>query len=242
MFFSCLSLSAQTIRGVVFNTTSTVEDIKIQNLSNKYIVFTNNNGEFTLDAKTNDTLRISSLFYITQNIIVKSIYAKEPFVIQLKKTNNTLEEVRINGKEKEKIANIETVESNLKNQILEDIKNNPHLYGRMPEGGLDLIQIIGLVAKLFKKKNKVDPFKPISYQNLDALFNNTNSLFNDTLLTETLKVDKDKKFLFFEFVEAKSIDSKLLMANKELQLLEEIIIISNEFNIIIKNYISEKPD
>ena len=50
------------------------------------------------------------------------IYEKEPFVIQLKKANNTLEEVSINGNQKEKIADIKTINVSMRNQILEDIK------------------------------------------------------------------------------------------------------------------------
>ncbi|WP_055446473.1 hypothetical protein [Lacinutrix mariniflava] len=230
ILFSSISLTAQTISGVIYNATSTVEDIKIENISNKNIAFTNKNGEFSIIAKVSDTLKTSSLFYKSQNIIVEPSYLKEPFVIQLKETENTLEEVKINSTEKEKI------ESNLKNVILEDIKNNPHLYGRMPAGGLDIIKIIGLVAKLFKNKNKAESFVPVSYENLDSLFNGKHQLFNDTLLTETLEIEKDKKFLFFEFVEAKSIDSKLLTGHKDLEFLENIIKASEEFNTIVKNF------
>ena len=236
ILFSSISLTAQTISGVIYNATSTVEDIKIENISNKNIAFTNKNGEFSIIAKVSDTLKTSSLFYKSQNIIVEPSYLKEPFVIQLKETENTLEEVKINSTEKEKIADIEKIESNLKNVILEDIKNNPHLYGRMPAGGLDIIKIIGLVAKLFKNKNKAEPFVPVSYENLDSLFNGKHQLFNDTLLTETLEIEKDKKFLFFEFVEAKSIDSKLLTDHKDLEFLENIIKASEEFNTIVKNF------
>ena len=122
------------------------------------------------------------------------------------------------------------------------IKRNPHLYGKAPSSNLDFIKIIGLVTKLFKNKNKAEPFTPILYQDLLNLFNNSNKLFNDTLLTETLKIEKDKKFLFFEFFEAKNIDSKLLKTDKELDLLENIITVSKDFNTIIKNYKSEETD
>ncbi|WP_055436553.1 hypothetical protein [Lacinutrix algicola] len=213
ILFCPITLLAQTVNGVIYNTTSTVEDIKIENLSNKKITYTNKNGAFTITGKTNDTLKVSAFLYNTQNIIVKPIHEKEALVIQLKEAKNTLEEVNINGTEKEKIADIKTIETNLKSAILEDINNNPHLYGRMPEGNLDIIKVIGLVAKLFENKNKADPFVSVSYENLISLFNNKHPLFNDALLTETLNIEKDKKFLFFEFVEAKSIDSKLLTEN-----------------------------
>ncbi|WP_299386220.1 hypothetical protein [uncultured Lacinutrix sp.] len=242
ILFCPITLLAQTVNGVIYNATSTIEDIKIENLSNKKITYTNKNGAFTITAKTNDTLKVSAFLYKTQNIIVKPIHEKEALVIQLKETKNTLEEVNINGTEKEKIADVKATETNLKNALLEDIKNNPHLYGKMPEGNLDIIKIIGLVAKLFKNKNKADPFVPVSYENLISLFNNKHSLFNDALLTETLDIEKDKKFLFFEFVEAKNIDSKLLTENKDLDLLENIIKASEEFNTIIKNFKREKTD
>ena len=173
---------------------------------------------------------------------MKHIYEKEPFVIQLKKANNTLEEVSINGNQKEKIADIKTINVSMRNQILEDIKRNPHLYGKAPSGNIDFIKIIGLIGKLFKNKNKAEPFKPIVYQDLVSLFNGTNKLFNDALLIETLNIDLENKFLFFELCEAKSINSKLLEDKNELELLENIITIGNEFTTIIANFKKNKTD
>ncbi|MEJ6792645.1 MAG: hypothetical protein QNK89_07955 [Lacinutrix sp.] len=128
----------------------------------------------------------------------------------------------------------------MRNQILEDIKRNPHLYSKAPSGNLDFIKIIGLIGKLFK--NKAEPFKPSSYENLVSLFKNSNTLFNDALLTKTLKIETDNKFLFFELFEAKNIDSKLLKDDKELELLEKIISVGKEFTTIISNFKKEKTD
>ena len=230
------SYSTKKISGVVYNATSKVEDIKIENLTTKQSTFSNKNGAFTISAKAKDTLKVSAIFYITQLIVVKHIYEKEPFVIQLKKANNTLEEVSIYGNQKEKIADIKTINVSMLNQILEDIKRNPHLYGKAPSGNIDFIKIIGLIGKLFKNKNKAEPFKPIVYQDLVSLFNGTNKLFNDALLIETLNIDLENKFLFFELCEAKSINSKLLEDKNELELLENIITIGNEFTTIIANF------
>jgi len=240
--FSCITVTAQKISGVVYNATSKVEDIKIENLTTKQSTFSNKNGAFTISAKAKDTLKVSAIFYITQLIVVKHIYEKEPFVIQLKKANNTLEEVSINGNQKEKIADIKTINVSMRNQILEDIKRNPHLYGKAPSGNIDFIKIIGLIGKLFKNKNKAEPFKPIVYQDLVSLFNGTNKLFNDALLIETLNIDLENKFLFFELCEAKSINSKLLEDKNELELLENIITIGNEFTTIIANFKKNKTD
>ena len=236
------SYSTKKISGVVYNATSKVEDIKIENLTTKQSTFSNKNGAFTISAKAKDTLKVSAIFYITQLIVVKHIYEKEPFVIQLKKANNTLEEVSINGNQKEKIADIKTINVSMRNQILEDIKRNPHLYGKAPSGNIDFIKIIGLIGKLFKNKNKAEPFKPIVYQDLVSLFNGTNKLFNDALLIETLNIDLENKFLFFELCEAKSINSKLLEDKNELELLENIITIGNEFTTIIANFKKNKTD
>jgi len=242
ILISCISLSAQNINGFIYNATSSIEDIKVENISTKKSVFTNSNGEFVISAKTNDTLKISSIFYITQSIVIEPIYLKEALVIELKKAENTLDEVKINGAEKEKIANVIDIQANMRNQILNDIKNNPHLYGKAPSGNLDFIKIIGLIGKLFKNKYKDEPFKPIIYSDINSLFNTKHKLFNDNLLTETLSIEQEKKFLFFEFIEAKNIDSKLLIDNKELLLLEEILLVGNEFNTIIEHFEKQKTD
>ena len=238
LFISSISLSAQTVKGIIYNATSTIEDIKIVNLTSKETVLSNNKGEFTIDAKINDTLEISAIFYIKQQLVVKSIHEKERSVIQLKKAKNTLDEVFIKSLEQEKVADIKKLNVTIRNQILEDIKNNPHLYGKTPNGNIDFIKIIGLIGKLFK--SKVEPFKPIIYEDIVNLFSAKHKLFNDDLLFNTLNIKKDRKFLFFEWIDTKGLNSKLLAPSKQLELLDYTIKIGNEFNAIILNYEKEK--
>ncbi len=67
----------------------------------------------------------------------------------------------------------------LKNQILEDIKRNHHLY-RKGNGNGKILNLIGLVAKLFKsKKPKEQAPTSATYNDLLQLFE-TDSYFNQS--------------------------------------------------------------
>ena len=124
--------------------------------------------------------------------------------------------------------------SQIKNQISEDIKKNPIQYQATPSGNMDFIAIIGMIGKLFKsKKSKETPIIPITYKDFDSLFK-TSHFFNEALLTLDLNIPKEYHALFFDYCDAKEIDSKLLAKNKQVDLLEELVISSREFQKIIE--------
>ena len=86
---------------------------------------------------------------------------------------------------------------------------------------------------MYNKRNhkvikKEEENKHITYENYDYLFKNS-MFFNYELLTKTLKINKDKRFLFFDFCEAKKIEYKYFKSNNNLLLLNELMIVSKEF-------------
>ncbi|WP_157823391.1 hypothetical protein [Olleya sp. 1-3] len=238
IFLASCFVSAQTINGSVYDSISTLENIKITNLSSKQMTTSDVNGRFSIAGKIGDTLHASSLFYNEQKLVLKDYHFHESVVIELKQIFNNLDEVQLITPHKETLADIETVQVTLKNQFAEDRKNNPHLYSKQPTtGGIDIIQVIGLIAKLFENKDKyvAPPFVAITLQDLEALIE-TSQLFDKKLLTNTLNIHEDNINLFLQYLEAKTIDSELLKENKEVYLLEIFIKSGEDFKQLVDTF------
>jgi hypothetical protein len=231
-------VSAQTVNGSIYDSISTIENIKITNLSSKQMTASDVNGRFSIAGKIGDTLHVSSLFYNEQKLVLKDYHFHESVVIELKQILNNLDEVQLIEPYKETLADINVVESELKNQILTDIKNNPHLYSKQPTtGGIDIIQVIGLIAKLFENKDKYvePPFIEMTYEDLESLFEKS-SLFNRRFLTQDLAIEEEYIPMFFEFIIKNQLDSKLLEKNKEVDLIELFVQKGKAFNKIIADF------
>ena len=195
-------------------------------------------GRFSIAGKIGDTLHASSLFYNEQKLVLKGYHFHESVVIELKQIFNNLDEVQLITPYKETLADIETAQVTLKNQFAEDRKNNPHLYSKQPTtGGIDIIQVIGLIAKLFENKDKYiePPFVAITLQDLEALIE-TSNLFDKNLLTNTLNIHEDNINLFLQYLEAKTLDSELLKETKEVYLLEVFIKSGEDFKQLVDTF------
>ena len=74
---------------------------------------------------------------------------------------------------------------------------------------------------------------------MDSLFSKS-SFFNERLVTDNLKIPEDKVHLFYDFCEAKQISSELLKDENKMQLLEEFVLNSQLFLILLEEYGEEK--
>lgn len=228
-----IHIIAQTINGKVYDAESTVKGALVVNVTQNIMTYTNDEGDFNIEAKLKDTLYISSLFHTKSFIEIKKEDFNHIVVVEVKKTINELDAVLLRNERQRKFDSIKMA-SQIKNQISEDIKKNPIQYQATPSGNMDFIAIIGMIGKLFKsKKSKEAPIIPITYKDFDSLFK-TNHFFNHALLTLDLNIPKEYHALFFDYCDAKEIDSKLLAKNKQIDLLEELVISSHEFQKIIE--------
>lgn len=234
-----IGLNAQTLKGKVYDATSTVKNIKVFNETQNRVTATNEVGSFNINAKVNDTILFESLFYHPKAIILNQTHFEGIAVFELKKIVNALDEVEIKAEPKQPVFEVKAYSIELQNLIKEDIKNNPGLY--QPAGatyGVDFVYLIGQLAKLFKSKNskyQKEVYKPITYTQMDSLFNKS-SFFNKRLVTEDLKIPKDKANLFYDFCAAKQLNSELLKDNKKMQLLEYLVLNSQLFLILLEQY------
>jgi hypothetical protein len=228
-------LCAQNIKGKIYDSKGVLNGIKITNTNSNSTTISNDKGEFNIQAKPSDSLVFESMFHEPYTLKILPSHFEDILVIELKTTVNQLDEVMLSNTPKAKPFTAESYQTNLQNQILEDIKKHPYKYSKAPSGNIDFVAIAKLLGKLFKRKHsKLPNLGPISYKQIDSLFKK-DELFNDSLLLNTLNIPKDAKFLFFEYCEAKNISNLLILNNNRLQLLEEFHQSSLEFLSILKS-------
>ncbi|MCB0382581.1 MAG: carboxypeptidase-like regulatory domain-containing protein [Psychroserpens sp.] len=229
-----ISILGQTINGKVYDAETTVKGALVVNITQNSMTYTNDDGDFEIRAQVKDTLYVSSLFHTKTFIEIKTEDFNHIVVIEVKKTINELDAVLLRDERQRQFDSIKMA-SQLKNQISEDLKKNPIQYEGTPSGNADFIAIFRMIGSLFKsKKPKTVPIIPITYKDYDSLFK-TNRFFNEALLTFDLNIPKKYHGLFFDYCDAKEIDSKLLEKNKQVDLLEELVNCSEEFQQIIKD-------
>lgn len=229
---------AQTLNGKVYDASGTVKNVKVFNKTQNRVTVTNNNGNFSLEAKVADTISIESVFYHPKIIALQAYHFDGTAVFEIKEILTELDEVEVKAAPEELVFVEETYNAQLKNMIQEDIKNHPEKYKPAASTyGPDLLAIIGLVANLIKKKDKyiAPTYQPITYTQMDSLFSKS-SFFNTQLLTDNLKIPEDRKYLFFDYCDAKQISSEMLKEENKMQFLEELVVSSQLFLILLDEY------
>lgn len=239
LFFTIsTTIYAQSVSGKVYNQKTTAKNIEVINNSKKVKTITDEKGNFTIRASINDTISISSIFYQPQKILIKNIHVKNGLIIELKKIINEIDAVTITDINYSPDKSFENNKTTFHSQLKEDIKRNPYKYGPPPNPNFDAIAVIGLIAKLFKKKKNKSEIEYIEYEDLKKLFSD-NRFFNEQLLFSDLKIPKEYKSLFFEFCSVQNINKTLISEKRDLELLDILLKYSNMFLELLQN--PEKP-
>lgn len=228
------TLFAQILVGKVYDAESTVGGAKIINLTQNFMVYADEDGNFKIEANVNDQIAFTTLFHEPQMITLTQKDFNEVMVIELKKKVNELDKVYLN-KINERKFDSSKVENQMDTQIKNDIELNPYLYSPPPNTNMDFIAIAGLITKLFKKRKVEEPIQMAKYWELQTFFE-TDSFFNAKFLSLELNIDEEYHPLFFDFCEAKGIDKTLLLKENQLPLIDTIEQYSHEFLVLIQNY------
>jgi len=226
--------NAQTIEGFVYDHESTVKGARLINRTQNTLTYSDGKGHFQIKAKLNDTLFVSSYFHGPKTIIITPSYFKQEVVIELLKITNQLDAIEVTKILEKKFDSL-VVKTEIKNQIANDIKNRPYLYGAQPSSNIDFVAIGRLIGKLFKNKNKQPEIEYIKTEDFITLFEN-NRLFNQALLISELKISKESQYLFFEYCSAQNINKKLIIEHRDIELLDYLIISSTSFHALVDNY------
>lgn len=236
---SYLKSYSQVVKGKIYDKESTVKGIKVFNKNNNTLSYSNEDGYFSIGANVNDTLTFNSIFYNEKSVKLKQHHFNEIIVIELTKIVNELNEVLLTDIGNEKPFDENSYSNNLSEQMKNDLKNNPHLYSKIPNGGIDFVKLFSLMSNFLKKRKTKEQIHYVSYKDLDSLFK-SKSIFNDKLLSTDLKIKPEYKILFFDYCELKHINKTLLTQKKELELLNRLFIYSQEFILFTEEH-TEKP-
>ncbi len=225
-------VAQQTLKGKVYDDVTTVKGARIYNETQNTIKFSNDEGNFSIEAEIGDRLILHSLFHNKLHITVEAVHFKNTFVFELTKFTNELDAVEIIKREDRKFDSIAVV-TQTNNQIANDVKNRPYLYSAPSNGNMDFVAIAKLIGKLFKKKKSTPEISYAAADDFKKLFEK-DQFFNPKMLSEELGIAKDHQFLFFEYCSAKNIHIKLISEQRNMELLELFLTYSKEFNILIE--------
>lgn len=228
VFLLPLSIFSQNITGKVYDSETTIKGIDVFNISQKTRTFTNDEGNFTINASVGDTLSFHSLFHNQKIIKLKQVDFEGIIVIELSKTINRLNEILLQNNIDSRMFNAVKQKKAIEQTIEEDSKVNPHLYENYSQYGLDFIRLAKLIGKLLKK-NKAKADELVTSKTLDSLFHK-DDFFNKTLMTRDLKIPEQQEQLFYEFCETNGgISKNLIIKENNLLLLEQLVILSEAY-------------
>ncbi|WP_299335535.1 hypothetical protein [uncultured Psychroserpens sp.] len=224
--------SAQTVKGIIYDAETTIKGAKLINTTQNVLSYSDGKGLFSIRAKRNDTLIISSYFHYEKTYVIKQSDFEEDIVIELKKITNELDEVEIT-KVNEKEFDTTAFQSNLKVQTLDFQKPSLVYSGENLQPTLDVIGLVRAIGKLFKKKQV--EIKKIEVEDLQRVFTES-TLFTTPFLRNELHISEIYEFLFFEYCSAQHLDLYLLEKDNEFLLLDELLIHSKAFNKLVEDY------
>ena len=239
--FSLLLLSpllfSQTIKGKVYDESTTVKGALVVNLSENIMTYTDEEGDFKIAAKVSDSIYVSSLFHTKVTKVLTQMDFEHIVVIEVVKTVNALDEVYLEKINEKKFDSI-TTNKQLQSQIAADIKNNPHLYSPASGGGIDIIAVAKLIGSLFKSKERRQAEKEIEvetvkHSELESFFQE-DEFFNEKFLVFDLQILPKYQPLFFDYCDAQGIEKELLKKEHRFLLVDALVRYSQEFRKALK--------
>lgn len=201
LFTSQFSFS-QIIKGkVVFNKYA-IPKVEVINATTKILTATDENGEFSIIAKTNDTLVFVSKEYQVKKIIINpKLFTTGEIDVELILKAEELNEVLITNIPSIKISKNEKWEQDKLDQYT--LEKNARatkvngVYTGTIENGMDLMRIGGMFLGLFKKE-KDEVKKALPAIEFSTVAKNS---YDQKFYLETLKLNADEIELFLQFCE-----------------------------------------
>ncbi|PHS02486.1 MAG: hypothetical protein COA80_00930 [Leeuwenhoekiella sp.] len=237
-FLIFAAAKAQNTSGKVYAGDKRVPGVLVENRTQNKSTVTTDAGDFSIAARLNDSLVFSAPFMETQVFIVEQEQLEQRWVVALNENLNELDEVRLTEAPKPKEFNQEEYTAKVNDLVKRDYQLNPQAYRpQYTSQGIDFIMLAKRFASLFKKdpSKKEKDYGVISYERIQQLFV-TDSYFDQKFLREQLKIEAEYQNLFFEYVGAVNLDGILLETEHQLDLLKELLALSESFNAEIKNY------
>lgn len=235
-----IQMFSQNVSGIIYDEDEALVAVKITNKTKNILVLSKMDGTFSIPASIKDSLYFESTFHQLKKLEVSREHIIDDLVIELKKNNETLDDVYIQN-ELKPVFQEESYNSTLYEQIQNDIKNNPQNYSSCPNTNMDFIAIFGMVAKLFKSK-KPKYNENITFVNAKELkvFFENDSFFDQDFLVKDLNIAPEYQELFFDYLETKLITYQLLKETEQINLIALFLNYSKEFKTIIAESIKQR--
>lgn len=228
---------SQEVHGEVTDNDKKLNGVKINNLSNSNVSYSDNNGDFVIKAKVNDSLIFQLISFKDVKIKIDSLKLNHSFQVLMTEKVNFLDEVVITSYK----FDLQKFNSDFNNQLQTDIAINSYLYEPQSDGRVDLIKASNYLGEKFMelfniKRNKLNIENPefITFDDLDSLFNQS-EFFNNDLLVSKINIDLKNKNLFYFYCEDKKMNVDLLKKDNSFFLLDKLIKNAQEFRDHLNN-------
>lgn len=237
-FFFCLfslNVKAQNpieLVGQVLNDTIEKAQLSVVNITLKKGTITNNNGEFTILARENDTINVSAVQYESRQFVVnKTIYNRKKISLYLIPKITELDEVSISNIDLTGDITKDVNSTQLKRVLLpkdlgipentapqRTIEERRYHTAISSAGGIPLDGLINSITgrlKMLKRHVEVSRFA--------AKIQEARFTYSDTVYTEKIKIPKEliEDFVYYVFEDEKS--QHFVDTNDALGLLEFMI-------------------
>lgn len=203
-----------------------IENIEIINLNSEKSVFSNNAGEFSIPAKSEDILVFASKLYDYKRISVQLEYLNNHIqIILLIKKPEELKEVIVTKMKWQHIGSDKNASNQIALDKMQSQIKNPFIYDGSITNGPDLIKIGKLIIDLFKK-DKTEVKKEIPEIQFYELAKNKNY---QEYYSKSLNLKPEEIELFLQFCDADPKSKIVAQNNNSLAMMDFLFAKNLEF-------------
>jgi hypothetical protein len=220
------SQSETVYKGKILCNNFPIENIEIINLNSEKSVFSNNSGEFSIPAKSEDIIVFASKLYEYKRISVLPEYLYNCIqIILLIKKPEELKEVIVTKMKWQHIGSDKNASNQIALDKMQSQIKNPFIYDGSITNGLDFIKIGKLIIDLFKK-DKTEVKKEIPEIQFYELAKNKNY---QEYYSKSLNLKPEEIELFLQFCDADPKSKIVTQNNNSLAMMDFLFAKNLEF-------------
>lgn len=222
-----LSQNAEFLHGKIFNQNIPIKDVEVINYTTKSQTTTDEKGQFSIDAKTNDLLIFISKNYELKRLLVnQSLFNKDPLYVFLILKPEELQEVVVTKMKTIKLSKDKAYEQRKLQEIAIDrVNTRPQTGSDEMLGGVNLLPLISMVLGLIieEKEPAKEPPPKVEFITL------AKKICDREFYLEKLKLKPDEIDLFLQFCDADAKSKTLIEDNNVLSLMDFLSTKNTEF-------------
>jgi hypothetical protein len=224
-------LTRKALHGKIVNESVKIESGLVFNINSKTGDIVDNKGSFSVLAKVNDTLLVTSLGFKSEKIVLKeSDFTSSYYTIKLQAVANELLSVVVYAKHVPRFDNTQAI---VDTQYFDDAQSSPNNNLMIPTGtgNPNAMDVIRVYNKVFKKLFKDNPEKEdfvtdMSFTDV-AMHSVSYSFF-----TDKLKMEDDQIALFLVYCENDPKSRSFVDVNQQFEIMDFLITKHDSFKKI----------